>query len=191
MRHISEDNCSCCWFLGLWDSKKAAVVAEHISLIGDDFGQYSCFVIVSLPYVVLWTVKEDIFLDWMSVKIKEDEHSVLELSFQLQHQILQRADLGNQIIIAHLEGSIEVSSAQRSTEVANNHTVWIYHWHHFEDHIFPQESSVFSITAQVLKQSLSHKTRTGLSWVNSAWDKDAFFLFVVHFWVSNGEQRNL
>jgi len=83
MWNISQHNSSSSCSLVIGYSKNAAVVSKHFSLVGQYFRKYPSSIVVGLPYLILWAIDEDIFLDRMPVHVQKHYESVLKFSLQI------------------------------------------------------------------------------------------------------------
>ncbi len=87
MRDILQDDSPRSGFLELSNSEQARVVSEHFSTVGQQFGKYSGLVIPRFPYFILRSIQEDIFLDRMSMEVKEHDQPIFPLLFKLYYQL--------------------------------------------------------------------------------------------------------
>lgn len=51
--------------------------------------------------------------------------------------------------------------------------------------------SLLRVRTNELENSFAHEAATGLTWMYASWNKHAFLLFIVYFWISNSQQRDL
>lgn len=79
--NISEYDGTGSWFFEFRDSKEAAVITKYVSLITNDLGQYSCFIVVVLPNIVARTIQEHILLYRMSMQVQKYNQPILVLPF--------------------------------------------------------------------------------------------------------------
>jgi hypothetical protein len=71
MRNVPHQySTGCCLFLGR-NSKNAAIISEHLSLLRYQFWKNTSTVVIGLPYFVLRPVDEDIFPDRVTMKIQK------------------------------------------------------------------------------------------------------------------------
>ena len=104
-------------------------------MVGDELWEYPRLIVVCLPDIILRAVEEDILFYGMAVEVEEHDEPALVLAFELCHELLEGSHFGDQEVVVHLEGPVEVSPAEGSSKVTDNHSIGVEHRNDLEDHV--------------------------------------------------------
>lgn len=72
MRDIFQNDGPRCGPFELCDSENAAIIAKHVSLVGEYFRENSGLIVIRLPNLILRPVNKNIFFDRMTMQIEEE-----------------------------------------------------------------------------------------------------------------------
>ena len=125
------------------------------------------------------TIKETVFLFWMTVNITVDPY-VSFFVCELLEKISNVVNLWMEFLVRGNPLSIQVDTCYWISVITADHSIRIKHRYQNECIELAQKFSFLSIWTQEIKDSFKHSTGWCLSWVDSARDNDLrFFLQIL------------
>jgi|688.fasta_scaffold1084462_1 hypothetical protein len=74
--------------------------------------------------------------------------------------------------------SVQITTGQTCPVVANNHTIWIRHWNHFENNFLSQLLGFSALACNELDEPLHNKARIAFSWMHSCCHNYVFLVLI-------------